>query len=67
MQVNYGTNKVRFPHPVLAGSRIRALATLVSTERTRAGLQAVIRYTIEIEGEAKPACVAEMVVLLLNG
>lgn len=65
MQVNYGINKARFPHPVAAGSRIRAVAALVSTEQTRAGLQAVIRYTIEIDGQEKPACVAETVRLLV--
>ena len=64
-QVNYGSNKVRFPQPVTAGSRIRAVATLVSTEWTPVGLQAVIRYTIEIQGQHKPACVAETVRLLV--
>ena len=65
MQVNYGANKVRFPHPVTVGSRVRAVATLVSTEKTAAGVQGVIRYTIEIEGQSKPACVAETVRLLV--
>lgn len=65
MQVNYGSNRVRFPHPVTAGSRIRAVATLLSSERTPVGVQAVIRYTIEIDGQDKPACVAETVRLLV--
>jgi acyl dehydratase len=61
MAVNYGVNKVRFPQPVTAGSRIRAHAHLLSVEDMPAGVQAVIRYTIEIEGQDKPACVAETV------
>ena len=65
MQVNYGSNKVRFPHPVTAGSRIRAVAALVSAEHTPVGVQAVIRYTVEVEGLDKPACVAETVRLLV--
>ena len=65
MQVNYGSNKVRFPQPVTAGSRIRAVATLASVTHTPAGVQAVIRYTVEIEGRDKPACVAETVRLIV--
>jgi acyl dehydratase len=65
MAINYGTNKVRFPHPVIAGSRIRAVATLANVEDVPAGVQAVIRYTIEIEGQDKPACVAETVRVLI--
>ena len=66
MSVNYGANKVRFPHPVTVGSRIRALATLVSVDDTNAGVQAVVRYTIEIEGQDKPACVAETVRVIVS-
>lgn len=61
MVINYGTDKVRFPHPVRAGSRIRATAELAQVEDATAGVRAVVRYTIEIQGEAKPACVAETV------
>ena len=65
-RLNYGLNKVRFPHPVKVGSRVRAQATLAELTDVPAGKQLVVRYTIEIEGEAKPACVAETVVLLLG-
>jgi acyl dehydratase len=64
-RLNYGLNKVRFPSPVRVGSRIRASAQVAEVSDVPAGKQMVTRYTIEIEGEAKPACVAEMVVLLL--
>ncbi|MGC9667618.1 MaoC family dehydratase [Planosporangium sp. 12N6] len=61
MAINYGVNKVRFPQPVTAGSRIRAVATLVKVADVAAGVQGIVRYVIEIEGQDKPACVAETV------
>jgi acyl dehydratase len=64
-KLNYGTNKVRFPNPVLVGKRIRAHVTLADVADLPKGKQATLRYTIEIEDEDKPACVAETVVLLL--
>jgi acyl dehydratase len=66
-RLNYGVNKVRFPNPVKVGSRIRASAQIAEVSDVPAGKQLVTRYTVEIEGEAKPACVAETVVLLLSG
>jgi acyl dehydratase len=60
--VNYGMNKVRFPSPVLVGSRVRARVILQSVEEVRGnGLQIISQVTIEIEGNSKPACVAETV------
>ena len=61
MGINYGLEKVRFPQAVTAGSRIRAVATLAEVGDVPAGTRAVVRYVIEIEGQAKPACVAETV------
>lgn len=65
MGVNYGTDKVRFPSPVLVGSRVRASADLVDVHVVPKGRRATVRYTIEIKGRDKPACVAETVVLLV--
>ncbi len=64
-KLNYGVNKVRFPAPLPVGSSIRATATIVAVEDVPAGVQAVLRYVIEIEDGDKPACVAETVVLFL--
>ena len=64
-KLNYGVNKVRFPHPVLVGSRVRAHAEVAGVVDVPAGKQMTLRWTIEIEGVDKPACVAETVVLLL--
>jgi len=58
--VNYGWNKVRFPAPVPSGSRVRARAEIVSVCGVCAGWsQIVTRFTVEVEGNDKPACVAE--------
>ncbi|CUR57198.1 putative enoyl-CoA hydratase 1 [metagenome] len=64
-RLNYGLNKVRFPSPLLVGSRIRAQVTLAGVTDLPAGKQLTMSYVIEIEGSDKPACVAETVVLLL--
>jgi acyl dehydratase len=60
MGVNYGLNKVRFPAPVRVGKRVRMRTTLVNVEQIGdAAVQITSQQTIEIEGEDKPACVAE--------
>src|SRR5688572_4066641 len=62
MGLNYGTDKVRFPSAVKVGARIRPVGELIAAERTKDGaVQAVIRVTVEIEGEKKPACVADTI------
>jgi acyl dehydratase len=66
MGVNYGWNKIRFPAPVPSGSRIRASLDTVSVDDVGNGwYQLVQRWTVEVEGNEKPACVAESVVRLL--
>jgi acyl dehydratase len=65
-KLNYGVNKVRFPNPVKVGSRVRCTASFGEVTELPTGKQVVIRYVVEIEGEDKPACVAETVVLLLS-
>jgi acyl dehydratase len=61
MGVNYGTNKVRFPSPVPVGSRLRVGAKLLAAEEVAGGVQMTLEATFEIEGAAKPSCVAELV------
>jgi acyl dehydratase len=65
MGINYGSNKVRFPATVPVGSRIRAGSELVDVVDAKLGKQFIVRTTVEIEGNEKPACVAETVVLLV--
>ena len=60
--VNYGWNKVRFPAPVPAGSRVRATAEIVSLDEIGEGwYQQVTRFIVEVEGNEKPCCVADSV------
>jgi len=61
MGINYGLNRVRFPNPVRAGSRLRARCTLIGYEPIDGGAQVTVEVTMEIEGQAKPACVAQAV------
>ena len=61
MGVNYGLEKVRFPHPVPVGSKIRLNAKVVSVEDVAGGTQSTFDFTVEIDGVAKPACVARTV------
>lgn len=61
MGVNVGLDKVRFPSPVPAGSRIRGRGRIVSVGQIGEGVQIVVEVTIETEAGSKPACVAETV------
>jgi acyl dehydratase len=62
MGVNYGWNKVRFPAPVPSGSRIRASIEVLSVDEIGGGWHQVVqRWTVDVEGSEKPACVAESV------
>ncbi len=63
-RINYGVNKVRFPNAVRTGARVRGVQTLLATTRLDPG---TVRFTshvvVEIEGDTKPACVAETVTM----
>ncbi len=61
MGVNYGLNRVRFTAPVPAGGRVRGRFLLLGYEPLPGGAQLTVQVTIELEGSAKPACVAETV------
>jgi len=61
MGVNYGTNKVRFTNPVPVNSRLRGRFTVKEVEEIPGGTQLTMLATIEIEGQDKPACIAESI------
>lgn len=61
MGVNYGCEKIRFPAAVKVGARIRGRGQLVAAKAVAGGVQVTNRVTVEIEGEDKPACVADTV------
>jgi acyl dehydratase len=58
--LNYGVNRVRFPAPVPVGSRVRLNLTLNSVEDVTGGVAVAYGASFEIEGQAKPGCVAEV-------
>ena len=59
--VNYGLNRLRFVNAVRVGVRVRARIRLLAIEDFAGGLQLVEEFTVDIEGESRPACVAEVV------
>ena len=65
MIINYGLNRVRFISPVPAGSRVRVIREIAGVSDKPNGIQLEERVTIELEGSARPACVAETLVLLV--
>ena len=64
MRINYGLNRVRFPAPVVEGSRIRARFALQSVGDIEGGYHIVWQVTVDAEGQEKPALVAEWLVRL---
>ncbi|GAA4147907.1 MaoC family dehydratase [Actinomadura keratinilytica] len=65
MAVNYGSDKVRYPSVVPVGSRLRGSVELADLQRTSTGARAVFGVTVERDGGDKPACVAEVISLLV--
>ena len=60
MGVNYGAEKIRFPAPVPVGSKLRLGATLLGVDEVAGGIQMKMEFSFEVEGAAKPSCVAEV-------
>ncbi len=60
LTLNYGLNRVRFPSPVLAGTRVRARSAVTAVEDFEGGVQVTLGVVLEIEEKEKPACVAEI-------
>ena len=61
MGVNYGCDKIRFPGVVKAGSNIRGKGEILSVEIVKASVQVTTRVTIEVEEQARPACVVDTI------
>lgn len=71
VSVNYGANKIRFTNAVPVGSRLRLKgwlreATLQNPSQPAAGLRVIVECVFEIEGQPKPACVAELITLFIE-
>ena len=65
--INYGSDKVRFINFLKVGKRVRLRQKLIGVEPKSGGLQLKMECTIEIEGETKPACVAETLSIIYGG
>ena len=59
--VNYGANKIRFISPVPVGANLRLGVKLLDVTDIPGGIQSTMEFTFEVEGNAKPACVAEII------
>ncbi|HQS69882.1 MAG: dehydratase [Novosphingobium sp. 28-62-57] len=59
--VNVGADRLRFLNPVKVGSRIRGVGEIITIEEVKGAIQSVVRVTIEIEGQEKPACVLDTI------
>jgi len=59
--INYGLNKVRFPAPLLVGSRVRMHVSVTEVTDIPRGVEVVYHLTYETQGELKPPCVADLV------
>ena len=62
--INYGSNKVRFINTVQVGSHVRGRQQLLSVEQRGEAVQLISQFTIEIEGQQRPACIAETIGLV---
>lgn len=60
-RLNYGLNRVRFPAPVPAGARVRARTAVQEARAVGEGVEIVYLFTVDIEGQNKPACIAEQI------
>ncbi|HTC18478.1 MAG TPA: MaoC family dehydratase [Stellaceae bacterium] len=65
LRINYGCNKVRFTEPVKSGARVRLHLKLLSVEPNPKGARVLTAATFELEGAKRPACVAELVAVLV--
>lgn len=65
MGVNYGADRLRFPSPVPADSKVRAGVELKAITEIPMGFQIATRVTIECEGNDKPACIVDMLAVVV--
>ena len=65
LRINYGCNKVRFTEPVKSGGRVRLHLKLMSVNPTPKGARVVTSASFELEGAKRPACLAELVAVLV--
>jgi acyl dehydratase len=64
--INYGSNKIRFLNPVTSGSRVRLVQSLKAAEPIEGGQRLIFEAKVEIEGETRPALIAETIALVFD-
>ena len=64
--INYGSNKIRFLNPVTVGGRVRLVQTLKAAEPIEGGQRLIFEAKVEIEGETRPALIAETIALVFD-
>ena len=67
LRINYGLNKVRFTEPVRSGARVRMMLKLLGVDRTPKGARVTTEARFVIDGVERPACLAELVAVLVPG
>jgi len=65
LRINYGLNKVRFTEPVKSGARVRMTLKLQSVDRMPKGIRVTTEARFAIDGVERPACIAELVAVLV--
>ncbi len=65
--INYGLDRVRFPRAVPVGSRLRGRVVLMDYQNLRKAARIKLQVTFEIEGERRPACIAEFIAVVFSG
>ena len=61
MAINYGCDRVRFPNTVKVGARVRGSGEIVNAEEKPGAVQVIVRVYVEVEGDERPACVADTI------
>ncbi len=61
--LNYGLDRVRFPAPVRVGAQVRAAVRVASARQKTSGVESVFTLTYEVDGDDRPVCVADVIVL----
>lgn len=66
MQINYGSNRVRYPAPLAVGARVRATVELKSVDSTPSGHKVITEVIVEVENGDRPVCLAEIITLVVE-
>ncbi|MBT8138772.1 MAG: MaoC family dehydratase [Gammaproteobacteria bacterium] len=63
MGVNYGVDSVRFPAAVKVNAKVRGRGEIIKVDEAKGGIRSVVRITVEVEGQERPACIVDTISL----